>query len=144
MIEDLAKLNDKYLSYGETYYRLEKEYYQYNSLVIAFDFDNTVYDFHQLGDTYLDVIELLQRLSNIGCYLICFTANPNHEFIEKHLKDNNIPFDSINIDPPFLKLQTGRKIYYNALLDDRAGLLEVYKQLTALCNKVEIEKQLKV
>ena len=53
---------DYYLDEENAYQRLLNEYQQYGSLVVAFDFDNTVYDFHQQGHSYQDVICLLQNL----------------------------------------------------------------------------------
>jgi len=51
---------DEYLKANSSFLRLLKEYNQYKSLVIAYDFDNTVYDFHKKGEVYNDVIELLR------------------------------------------------------------------------------------
>lgn len=122
---------DEYLKPNASFLRLYKEYKQYNSLVIAYDLDNTVYDFHKKGESYLQVIELLRELKNIGCYLICFTANSDRDFVINYLTQNNIPFDKINENPPFFN-SAERKIYYNAFLDDRAGLLQVYSELHLL------------
>ncbi len=122
---------DYYLKTDNTYNRLLKEYQKYQGLTIAFDFDNTVYDFHNKGLTFDAVTELLRGLKNIGCYLIVFTANENLQFVAKYCQENNIPFDAINENPPFYK-STSRKIYYNALLDDRAGLAETYQHLNTL------------
>ena len=61
---------DEYLIPNSSFLRLYKEYKQYGSLVIAYDFDNTVYDFHQKGNTYWNVIheifieELNYRIKN--------------------------------------------------------------------------------
>lgn len=139
---NVFKLNDPYLDYNKTYDRLKGEYNNYGSLVIAFDFDDTVYDFHKKGRLYNDVIELLKRLKENNCYLICFSGN-NDRFIRDYLEKNNIPFNDINTNPPFFQSKS-RKIYYNALLDDRAGLLQTYNQLATLMNEVELEKELKL
>jgi len=128
---------DQYLRVNSSYERLKSEYDKYGSIVVAFDFDNTVYDFHKEGHTYDDVIQLLRNLKSIGCYLICFTASEEIEFIHNYLVYNKIPFDSINENPPFFK-SNSKKIYYNVLLDDRAGLIQIYWELTKLyneCNK---------
>ena len=122
---------DFYLKKENTFERLLREYKKYDSLVVAFDFDNTVYDFHQKGLNFTDVITLLQNLKKIGCYLIIFTANEDEDFVKKYCKDNQIPFDTINENPPFHQSKS-RKIYYNILLDDRAGLHETFTHLTKL------------
>lgn len=122
---------DEYLKPNASFLRLLKEYNQYKSLVIAYDLDNTLYDFHKKGETYTMVMDLLKELKSIGCYMICFTANSDKDFVLKYLTENEIPFDAINGNPPFFKCDE-RKIYFNALLDDRAGLQQVYNELNLL------------
>ena len=128
---------DHYLNTENTYQRLLKEYKEHDSLVVAYDFDNTVYDYHKNGWQFNNVIQLLQNLKKINCYLIIFTANEDIEFVKKYCKDNEIPFDAINEQPPFYKSKS-RKIYYNILLDDRAGLREVYNGLERLVKEVMV------
>lgn len=128
---------DKYLSKDESYNRLLKEYRAYNSLVVAVDFDGTLYDFHNEGITFDSVITLVRELKEIGCYIIIFTANENTSLIVEYLADKKIPYDKINENPPFFKSKAA-KIYYNVLLDDRAGLGEVYDQLSKLIKHVKI------
>lgn len=122
---------DEYLKPNSSFLRLYNEYKQYGGLVIAYDFDNTIYDFHKKNETYFQVIGLLRRLKAAGCYMICFTANSDSDFIYNYLKEYDVPIDKLNDNPPFFKCQE-RKIYFNALLDDRAGLLQVYTELTLL------------
>lgn len=122
---------DEYLKPNASFLRLLAEYRKYKSLVIAYDFDNTLYDFHKKGETYKMVMTLLKELKSIGCYMICFTANEDTDFVLDYLKENQIPFDAINENPPFFKCEE-RKIYFNALLDDRAGLQQVYNELNLL------------
>lgn len=130
---------DEYLKPNASFLRLLKEYREYGSLVIAYDLDNTLYDFHKKGETYRMVMELLNDLKEIGCYMICFTANSDREFVVKYLTDNKIPFDRINENPPFFKCDE-RKIYFNALLDDRSGLVQVYTELNLLVTIINKEK----
>jgi hypothetical protein len=122
---------DFYLNAQNSSDRLLGEYNKYGSLVVAFDFDDTVFDFHKKGRVYSDVIKLLQELKSINCYLICWTANENSEMVVSYLKDKGIPFDALNENPPFFK-STSRKVYANAYLDDRAGLRQVYDELNNL------------
>lgn len=124
-------LEDPFLDFQANMYRLSEEYKKYGSLVIAYDFDGTVHDFHKKGHTYPKVIELLHLLKEFNCYLICFTANTDKKYLTEYLTENNIPFDAINENPPFFKCDA-RKIYYNAYLDDRAGLRQVYGELYTL------------
>lgn len=122
---------DEYLKPNASFLRLLNEYRTYGKLVIAFDLDNTVYDFHKKGETYEQVITLIRELHDADCYLICFTANSDRDFVEAFLQNNHIPYHSINENPPFFKCDE-RKIYFNALLDDRAGLHQVYTELKLL------------
>ena len=119
---------DYYLNPRNSSIRLLDEYNKYGTLVVAFDFDDTVYDFHSKGRMYTDIITLLQNLKSINCYLICWTGNTNDDFVKGYLEQNDIPFDAINENPPFNK-STARKVYANAYLDDRAGLRQVYDEL---------------
>ena len=130
---------DQYLVPLASEERLIREYEKHGSLCIGFDFDGTVHDFHKIGATYDMVIALLRELKAIGCKLICWTAYRNHEYVIKYLTDNNIPFDGINIDGIDLGYET-RKPFFNALLDDRAGLEQVYYELKRLVLYVELKK----
>jgi FMN phosphatase YigB (HAD superfamily) len=122
---------DHYLDRHNSFNRLREEFETYGSLAVAFDFDDTVYDFHSKGRKYEMVIELLRDLYKLNCYLICWTGQDNPEFVENYLNENQIPFHSINEDPPFWQKKS-RKIYANVFLDDRAGLWQVYQDLSEI------------
>ncbi len=128
-----------FLNPETTYQRLEKEYIRYGSLVVAFDFDNTVFDYHQSGLDCSEIVDLLQKLKSINCFLIVWTANEDTDFVKDFCQKQRIPFDSINENPPFFK-STSRKIYYNELLDDRARLRESFDRLTKLYSHIMAEK----
>lgn len=119
---------DEYLVPGKSGQRLIDEYNKYGSLTIGVDFDGTLYDYHGTGATYEQVIELLRELNSIGCKIICWTAQKDLSFVETYLNENNIPFDGINTDGIKLGWES-RKPFFSALLDDRAGLLQVYNEL---------------
>jgi len=126
---------DFYLNPENSKNRLIEEYKKYGSLVVAFDFDDTVYDFHKKGRIYDNVITLIKKLKSINCYLICWTGQEDLEFVSNYLTDNEIPFDVINENPPFHKLKS-RKVYANVYLDDRAGLHQVYNELEFLTENI--------
>lgn len=130
---------DQYLVPNASFLRLWDEYKKYGSLVIAFDFDNTVFDYHKKGHTYWQVVELLIKLKEANCYIICFTAAEDMDFVKQYLLDNSIPVDAVNENPPFFK-SNERKIYYNAYLDDRAGLIQVYSELNLLIKLINENK----
>jgi hydroxymethylpyrimidine pyrophosphatase-like HAD family hydrolase len=130
---------DKYLQPNSSYKRLCEEYEKYGSLIICCDFDDTIYDFHKVGNSYELVKQLVRDLKDIGCYIIIWTGNQNTEFVTNYLLENNIPFDSINDEAPVSKKLLGesipRKVYGNVYIDDRAGLYQVYTELSNLVNK---------
>lgn len=116
------------------YERLRSDYKQHKSLFVAFDYDNTIYDYHNQGITYDSIIELLRVCKSLGFTLILFTGNEGNqlEIIKADLEKRKIPFDLINENP----LMNTRKPYYNILLDDRAGLKEAYKNLKKLTDEI--------
>lgn len=127
---------DEYLVDGASYNRLFNEYEKHGTLVIGFDFDGTVHDYHKKGVKYDLVIQLLRDLKELGCKLICWTAYQDLKFVEKYLKDNNIPFNGINEDGIKLPWDS-RKPFFSALLDDRAGLIQVYNDLLLLVTNIK-------
>ena len=131
---------DKYLQPNSAYERLWAEYNKYGSLIVCCDFDDTIYDFHKVGNSYEQVKQLIRDLKEIGCYIIIWTGNQDIEFITDYLGENNIPFDSINDEAPVSKKllgnKTPRKVYGNVYIDDRAGLMQVYSDLRRLIKEV--------
>lgn len=127
---------DYYLNDDNVYQRLEDEYKIHQNLILAVDFDDTLYDCHKKGRTYNTVISLLQRWKNYSTIII-WSASPEsrYPFIEEYCLRNNIPFDGINHDSCIQS--GGRKIYANAFIDDRAGLSVIIKCLDKLINKIE-------
>jgi hydroxymethylpyrimidine pyrophosphatase-like HAD family hydrolase len=125
-----------YLNPELTLKRTIREYETHGSLIIAVDFDNTLYDYHKQGLDCSEVIALLHDLRRIRCKIIIWTASDQISFIESYCHQQGIPYDGINSNPPFFN-SSSPKIYYNELLDDRAGLAEVYERLMALVRYVD-------
>ena len=129
----MSGIADRYLTSYYSIKRLVEEYEKYGRLIIAVDFDSTIYDYHKRGDTFPKVIDLVRQASELGNKIIIYTCRPKekHEEIVEYLKENNIPFDSIN--EPIVKLGEtdgyGSKIFYSHFLDDRAGLESAYWDL---------------
>lgn len=113
--------------------RLKKEIAKYGTIYIAFDFDNTIFDYHNHGDDYSPIINLLKQCSDLGHKLILFTATSDEErltFMKLYCKHFGIKIAYINENPD---VEGGVKPYYNILLDDRAGLEEsVYTLFNAI------------
>lgn len=130
---------DFYINKQNVIDRLEKEYLLHGDLVIAYDFDNTIYDYHKRGHSYEMVISLIRRLSKIkGIELVVWTGSSKsrYEFISNYLNENEIPFNRINENPSFFESDSP-KIFYSILLDDRAGLESSYEILVKFCEIFE-------
>jgi hypothetical protein len=116
--------------------RLLREYKTHGNLIIAFDFDNTVFDYHNTGDDYSGIIELLKTCSEKNMILILFTVTTNEEELRSkinYLKNFGIYPDYINESPLF---KGSVKPYYNLLLDDRAGLESAIEQLNYVLTNI--------
>jgi hypothetical protein len=131
---------DEYLVEGRNYERLLAEYIKHGTLTVGFDFDSTVHDYHKKGESYELVRQLLRDLKEINCVLICWTAYKDHTYVVQFLEENNIPFDGVNTDGIQLPWES-RKPFFNALLDDRAGLIQTYTELLELVQTIQKNKQ---
>lgn len=116
------------------YERLRKDYLEHGSLFVAFDYDNTVFDYHNQGINYDKIIALLRECKSLGFTMILFTGNEGDKLkvIKDDLTQRGIPYDLINENP----IMPTRKPYYNILLDDRAGLAEAYQSLKKLTDEI--------
>lgn len=121
----MYKFNDYFNAKNSTI-RLLNDYYKYGDLIVAFDFDNTIFNYNGAADrTFFDVTHLLQECSALGFTMVLFTANEDEDKLNicrTYCRSNEIRIDYINESP----VMNTRKPYYNILLDDRAGLEEAY------------------
>lgn len=118
--------------------RLRGELAAHGSLFIAFDFDNTIFDYHNSGRDCHDVIDLLRRCSGSSRNhtMILLTSNEDEEklaFMRYYCRHFGIRIDYVNENP--IVCRGCRKPYYNILLDDRAGLQEACEVLTEVLNE---------
>lgn len=127
---------DKYLQPNSAYNRLLAEYKTHGCLHVGYDFDSTVHDYHKTGESYEMVRQLIRDLKEIGCKTYCWTAYKDLDYVVQFLKENNIPFDGINTNAIPLGWDS-RKPFFSCLLDDRAGLKQVYNDLTKLVREVK-------
>ena len=127
---------DYYLSEEHCYQRLEDEFKKYGKLIICVDFDDTIYDFHKLGRTYDDVINLLKRWEPYS-EVVVLTGNGESQYpiIEEYMKQIGLKYKGINCDSSISF--GGRKTYANVYVDDRGGLPLVYNMLLTLISKIE-------
>lgn len=118
--------------------RLVREYKKHGKLIICVDFDDTLFNFHS-GDYTLEqneidhkqVLDLLRECKRRGFYVTIFTASvpTRWERMRKYCSDMGIEVDSINKNAIELPYGNHGKIYYNILLDDRAGLYAAVETL---------------
>lgn len=116
--------------------RLYNDYLSHNNLIVAFDFDNTIFDYHKNGYTFKSVIDILKICSDLGFTMILFTCEEDKEklkFKVNHCKELGISVDYMNESPI---LNKSKKPYYNILLDDRAGLRDSLLTLTRVLKMI--------
>lgn len=136
-------VSDPYLDPTRSLNRLIDEYHKYGKLIIAFDFDDTVYDTHKNDWQYDRVISLLQELKRLDAgYFICWSASPptRYPMMKNHFEQKGIPCDAINENAPWIE-DRGRKIYANIYVDDRSGLPWAYAILNTLVETLKEEKE---
>lgn len=128
---------DYFLSETNCYQRLEDEFKKYGRLIFCVDFDDTLYDFHNIGRTYDSLINLLKRWERYS-EVIIYTSSGEKRYDEmrKYLNEKNIKFKGINCESS-ISTFGGRKPYANVYIDDRGGLPLVYKMLSTLIEKIE-------
>ncbi len=121
--------------------RLLREYEAHKKLIVAFDFDDTVWDYHRKGGRNDAVLALLRRCQAHGFWLVVFTASAPERFPEmrEYLTSQGIEIHAINENPIKLPFGHHGKIYYNILLDDRAGLASAVETLTAVLDRIDHE-----
>lgn len=134
-------VDDPYMNNDLCVERLVDNWKQHGKIIIAFDFDNTVYDYYGKNYTYTKVIDLLKECKSMGCILILSTCCDESKFVFMTTECNKIgiSIDYINESPPYIPF-TGNKIYYNIMLDDRAGLSAAYEILYKAKERIKNEK----
>lgn len=132
-------MTDPYLISSNVVYRLEQEYLKHKNLVIGFDFDNTIFDFHGVGHEYPELIYLLQECSDLGFTMCVYTGNIDIDKVLNLCKDNSIRVDFIN-ESPIKAVSVPHKPYFSILLDDRAGLASAFVDLSVVIARIKIQK----
>ena len=68
------KKDDPYLIDTVSIQRLVKEWVKHKSLIIAYDYDNTVFDYHNNGYEFEFVIDLLRESKKYGDKFIVYSC----------------------------------------------------------------------
>lgn len=110
--------------------RLITQYKKQDKLIIAYDIDDTV---RPMYCTNCDTVQSLLRRANeiLDAFFIVFTSNEDIDGVKEYLDECKLPYDTINENAPFVRFKKG-KVFYNVLLDDKAGLGETVKTLDQL------------
>lgn len=115
--------------------RLAKEWMQHGRIILAIDFDNTIYPYETLDnkDDMNKAIGIIKEAQNVGTYNVIFTASnkERHPEILAYCKEKGINVDSINTNPIELPYGKEGKIYYNINICDRSGMNEALDTLEA-------------
>jgi hypothetical protein len=132
-------VNDPYTNVSTCVDRLYREWQAHPQLIVATDFDDTVFPYHATGHTHFEVIGALERAFKARFYIVLLTASAPHRFDEMRafMLKHGITVHSVNENPIELPFGKHGKPYYNILLDDRAGLGQALETLKAVLDKVE-------
>ena len=131
LLEELKYGKDTFFDVDKLTESLINDYRKYGKIIIAYDFDDTVFpskpDYH-----CKNVVKLLQLCTE----MICYTARSTEKMLDevrKELKRNRIRFDAINDNIPRIKQEVEitcpSKVMFGVFLDNRAGLESAYKAL---------------
>lgn len=130
-------INDPYTDTKNCVDRLYQQYKEHGCLLIAVDFDDTLYDFFKKGYNYPRVINLLKQCEELDFKIILFTSSTLKRiisFVLPYLNEQlNIKVDYINESPV---MNETKKPYYNLLLDDKAGLGQACEILEKIIKKI--------
>ncbi len=139
----MLSITDPYLDTSVCVHRLYETWLKHPKLILAVDFDDTVFNFHKReGQTNELVIKAVKEAQSLGFYIVCFTSSKSERFtfIQSYFQTHGITLDAINtniIETPYGK---EGKIFFNLLLDDRAGLGQSLEILNTLIYLIKSHK----
>lgn len=149
-------MKDRFTHTEEIINRLKLEYQKYGTLIIAFDFDDTIFDYHQRGDTYDRALAALRKSYDLGLSVNCFSRVFDYEDIvfkskyfsyvlgiELDSEGNKINSSSLALkdDPAELFEEFYNKPQFSILLDDKARLGQALDALEAVLEFIEKDKK---
>jgi hypothetical protein len=132
-------MQDRYFNNQECIDRLFNDYKQHGNLFVAFDFDDTVFDFHNKGDYFSKMESLLRELYDRKFTLILFTGNEGDKLdaAVNYCVERGYKPTYVNENP----IMATRKPYYNILFDDRSSLSEAYCIMNSVLNKIDLAEE---
>lgn len=135
-------MNDPFFDTKLCVERLFNQYLRTPELIIAVDFDETIFDFHNKGYKFPKIVEILKKCNDLNFHIIIFTSSKKerHEFILKYCEELEIKVTCINKNSIDSQFGNDGKIFYNLFLDDRAGLGQTYEILKLTIDKIKYQK----
>lgn len=124
--------------------RLIREWLLHGKIVVACDFDDTIFPWGDVDPKLLRrAINIVILAQSVGIYLTIWSACAPARFdeIREWCHRAKIHVDSINENPIPLPYGNHRKMYYNHLLDDRAGLEQALDMLEYACYRVQSDRK---
>lgn len=121
--------------------RLIHDLHAYGNICVAFDFDNTLFDYHGAKSPHIPAcLDLMSRAQDAGLDLVVWTVRDvaeDSEMIRGYLRDHGITEFNINCTKDIYNFKpTSRKPFFSLLLDDRAGLGHSMRTLSLLLNEI--------
>lgn len=126
--------------------RLLDEWIKYDRIIIALDFDDTIFPYNKKVTTQEDcdkVISILKAAQTLGTIITINTASipERFEFILQYCKNRGLEIASLNTNAEHLPYGNNGKIYANIYLDDRGGLEQSLEILQNTMKKYQEYKQ---
>ena len=128
---------DPYFSTTLCVEKLFEQYKKHGNILVAFDYDDTIHDYHKKGYEFPKVMEILRECSVLGLTMILYTGNEDIDNILNYLKGQGIRVDHVNCSP--IEAHK-KKPYFNILLDNNAGLGQAYEILSLTLLKIKEKK----
>lgn len=133
-------IEDPYFSTERCVERLYEQYKIHGSLIVAFDFDDTIFDYHKKGFSYPKIVELLRECQALGFTLIMLTTTES----DLQLDMNHDYCNSLGISVAWINegpvMPKARKPFFNVYLDDKAGLEQAYQILKETVEQIKGSK----
>lgn len=124
--------------------RLVKEWCEHDKIIIACDFDDTIFPWRPelWKPNYERTLKAIREARELGAYVVIFTASAPERYdqITDYCKGINFEFDTINTNVIKLPYGNNGKVYANIFIDDRAGINEA---LTILEDATSAVKKIK-
>jgi len=124
--------------------RLVNEWIQYDKIVLAVDFDDTIFHWrHTSKARCAEILDLVKWCQTVGAYIMIHTSSDKDRYdeIREYCASKGLKIDTINSNPILLPFGREGKPYYNWQLCDRSGLDYAVEVLEEASKKVLTIKQ---